>query len=152
MTLHEELRRAREEAGLTQTQLAALTGIPRNQIARAERGENITLDTLRKIVVHLPIRELSLLETVKLTVDYFPEPEKLLSGMVETVQKLAAAMTVAVQTAADARMALRQARKEAEPLPGVDDQRDADIDPGELLRKLEQLAKELEAFPKSETT
>jgi transcriptional regulator with XRE-family HTH domain len=92
MTLHDELRRAREQAGLNQTQLAALTGIPRNQVARAERGENITLDTLRKLVLHLPICELSLLETVKLTVDSFPEPEKLLSGTVETVQKLAVAI------------------------------------------------------------
>jgi hypothetical protein len=59
-------------------------------------------------------------------------------------------MTVAVQTAMDTRMAPRQARK-AEPPTGVDGQRIADIDPGELLRKLEQVAKALEAFPKNET-
>ncbi|HYC91365.1 MAG TPA: helix-turn-helix transcriptional regulator, partial [Thermoanaerobaculia bacterium] len=44
--LHEELRRAREKAGLSQQALADLAGIPRNQIVRAERGENITVDTL----------------------------------------------------------------------------------------------------------
>src|ERR1041385_5633625 len=74
MLLHEELRSAREAAGLTQTELAARAGIPRNQVVRAEKGENITLDTLRKIAAHLPLQNLTLLEKLKLDFDYIPEP------------------------------------------------------------------------------
>jgi transcriptional regulator with XRE-family HTH domain len=75
--LHEELRKGREKAGLSQKALANLAGIPRNQVVRAERGENITVDTLRKIVAHLPLTELSLLDTKGFRIDIVAEPEKL---------------------------------------------------------------------------
>src|ERR1051325_11405886 len=85
MHLHEELRAAREAAGLTQTELAARAGITRNQVVRAEKGGNITLDTLRKIAAHLPIEHLTLLEKLKLDFDYIPEPEKLYLGTLANV-------------------------------------------------------------------
>lgn len=146
--LHDELRRGREAAGLSQTQLAVLAGIPRNQVARAERGENITIDTLRKIVIHLPIQELPLIEKVNLSVDFYPQPEKVFDATVVTVQKLAEAMLAAIQASLDAQVALGKARK-AEPLPTVDGEPNADIDPGLLLRRLEKAAKVLELFPKT---
>jgi len=55
MLLHEELGQAREKLGITQAELGARAGITRDQVVRAEKGENITLDTLRKDVVHLPL-------------------------------------------------------------------------------------------------
>jgi transcriptional regulator with XRE-family HTH domain len=145
--LKDKLRRAREAASLSQRQLAVLAGIPRNQGARAERGENITLDTLPKIVVHLPIHELPLIENVNLTVDAVPRPEKLFAATVETVQQLAVAMGTAIQAAM-----LGHARKATSSLPNEDGQESADIDPAVLLRQLAQSVKALETFSISETS
>lgn len=59
--LHEQVREARIEAGLTQVKLAQLAGVPRSQLRKFEEGGNITLTTLRKIVSQLPnIRSLNL--------------------------------------------------------------------------------------------
>ncbi|WP_461219164.1 helix-turn-helix domain-containing protein [Lapidilactobacillus salsurivasis] len=41
--------KAREAAGLTQTQLSERSGIPRNTIARIEKGHNTSIVTLSKI-------------------------------------------------------------------------------------------------------
>jgi transcriptional regulator with XRE-family HTH domain len=146
--LHDELRRGRETAGLSQTQLAVLAGIPRNQVARAERGENITIDTLRKIVVHLPIQELPLIEKVNLAVDFYPQPEKVFESTVVTVHKLAEAMLAAIQASMDAQVALGKARQ-AEPLPDLESGPTADIDPRLLLRRM--AVKLRETFPTSDT-
>jgi transcriptional regulator with XRE-family HTH domain len=148
--LHDELRSARQRAGLSQTELANLSGIPRNQIARAERGENITLDTLRKIVVHLPIEVLPLIEKVDLTVDIFPHPEKVYGATVDAVQQAAAALAAALRASSAARSALASARKSV-PMPAADGQTIADIDLGLMFRKLEQVTNELVTFPNTET-
>ena len=116
MLLHEELRAARESAGLTQAQLAARAGIPRNQVVRAERGENITLDTLRKIAAFLPLESLTLLEKLKLDFDYIPEPEKLYLGALSNVTHALEALRAAIDVAMAARLALTIARR-ADPQP-----------------------------------
>ena len=116
MLLHEELRSARETAGLTQTQRASLAGIPRNQVVRAEKGENITLDTLRKIAAFLPIENLTLLEKLKLDFDYIPQPEKLYLGALSNVSHSLEALRAAVEVAKAARMALAAAHR-ADPQP-----------------------------------
>ena len=145
--LHDELRRGREAAGLSQTQLATRAGIPRNQVARAERGENITLDTLRKIVVHLPIQELPLIEKVNLSVDFYPQPDKVFDATIVTVQKSAEAFLAAVEASMIAHVALAKARK-AEPLT-TDSEPTADIDPRLLLRRM--MIKMQETFPNIDT-
>src|SRR5689334_9894947 len=99
MLLHEELRAAREAAGLTQTELAARAGIPRNQVVRAEKGENITLDTLRKIAAHLPLENLTLLERLKLDFDYIPQPEKLYLGALTNVRHALQSLLAAIEVA-----------------------------------------------------
>src|SRR5215210_4010973 len=109
--LHEELRRAREKAGLSQQALAQRAGIPRNQIVRAERGENITVDTLRKIVAHLPVTELTLLDTTGFRVDVVAEPEKLFAASLENVLRLAEALLGAIHLAMHARTAAETARR-----------------------------------------
>jgi transcriptional regulator with XRE-family HTH domain len=83
MLMHDQLKQARERAGLSQAKLAVLTGLSRNQIVRAEAGENITIDTLRRILVHLPIDEVTLLERVRVKVDYLNPAEKMFFGLGE---------------------------------------------------------------------
>jgi transcriptional regulator with XRE-family HTH domain len=114
MLLHEELRRARESVGLTQAQLANLAGIPRNQIVRAETGENITLETLRKIVVHLPVENLTLLEGTKLGFDNLPQAERLYGAAAKMLISLSGAFMTAVETTIEAKQARDTARQKAE--------------------------------------
>jgi transcriptional regulator with XRE-family HTH domain len=88
MLMHEQLKQARERAGLSQAKLGVLTGLSRNQIVRAEAGENITIDTLRRILVHLPIDEVTLLERVRVKVDYLNPAEKMFFGLGEILSHL----------------------------------------------------------------
>ena len=52
--LHEAVRRARKERGLTQAALGRLAGVQSKQISTLEQGGNVTLNTLKKILTHLP--------------------------------------------------------------------------------------------------
>ena len=54
MELHEEIRRARKDMGFTQGDLAHLARVQRRQISTLERGGNVTLNTLRKVLYFLP--------------------------------------------------------------------------------------------------
>ena len=54
MELHEEIRRARKDMDFSQAQLADLAGVQRRQISILERGGNVTLNTLRKVLSILP--------------------------------------------------------------------------------------------------
>jgi transcriptional regulator with XRE-family HTH domain len=111
MMIHEEIRAARLKAGLTQEALAKAAGIPRNQIARAERGENITIDTLRKIAVHLPVDQLTLINMKTLIVDVMPEAEQLFAEATQTVIHLTRAMRTALTHALTAGQAVESARR-----------------------------------------
>lgn len=146
MFIHEELRRAREQAGLSQAQLAARAGIPRNQIVRAEKGENITLDTLRKIAVHLPVEQLTLINTVSLGVNVFPEPERVYYAAMETLGFLSAAINSSIQVAMIARVNAATA-KQNDPMgdlvPPV-----GDIDPLLLLKKMQETYEHLDVLLK----
>ena len=143
--LHVELRRAREKAGLSQQALAERAGIPRNQVVRAERGENITIETLRKIVAFLPVTELTLIDTKGLRVDILAEPEKLFFGAMENVLLLSGALRGAIHLAMQARTALEVARRAKPPLP-AGEELSAGADPFLLLRNLERIAGEIEAI------
>lgn len=111
MALHDELRAARIAAELTQTQLAERAGIPRNQIVRAEKGENITLETLRQIVAHLPLESLTLLEKLRLDFDYVPQPERLYYESLKCLRASLDALLNVVQVTLVAREALATARR-----------------------------------------
>ena len=52
--LHDEIRRARKELGMTQADLAAAAGVQRKQISILEKGGNVTLATIRKVLAQLP--------------------------------------------------------------------------------------------------
>lgn len=145
--LHEELRKAREKAGLSQQALATLSGVPRNQVVRAERGENITIDTLRRIAAHLPVTELTLLDTKGLRVDIIAEPEKLFFAALENVMQLTQSLAAAIHLAMQARIAVEAARRAAPPLPeGVE--QSADVDPLLLLRGLQRVIGEIQELGK----
>lgn len=45
--------KAREDAGLTQRELAAAAGVPQRTIARVELADNTSLDTLDKLATAL---------------------------------------------------------------------------------------------------
>ncbi|HJW96275.1 MAG TPA: helix-turn-helix transcriptional regulator [Thermoanaerobaculia bacterium] len=145
--LHDELRKGRERAGLSQQALADQAGIPRNQVVRAERGENITVDTLRRIVAHLPLTTLSLLDTTEFRVDIVPEPEKLFLAAMQNVLQLANALNSAIRLAMETRTAVEVTRRAALPLPDGY-KASADVDPLLLLRGLERIAGEIDALGK----
>lgn len=52
--LHEQVREARIERGLSQVQLAKMSGVPRSQLRKFENGEGITMTTFYKIIAQLP--------------------------------------------------------------------------------------------------
>jgi predicted transcriptional regulator len=52
--LEEDVKRAREEAGLSVSEVARMANVPRQQVYALERGANVTLDTLRRIAEVIP--------------------------------------------------------------------------------------------------
>ena len=52
--LHTQIRQARMDHGLSQSELARRAGIPRDRLRQFENGENITIETLMKILAQLP--------------------------------------------------------------------------------------------------
>ena len=74
LELHEELRRARKELGLSQGQLSALCGVQRRQLSTLERGGNVTLNTLRKVLGFLPNLEDFTFEQVRMKPTYIDLP------------------------------------------------------------------------------
>lgn len=52
--LHMEVRAARLECGLSQVELARLAGITRKSLRSLESGGNFEIDTLKKVLPHLP--------------------------------------------------------------------------------------------------
>jgi transcriptional regulator with XRE-family HTH domain len=67
--LHEDVRLARIEHGLSQLRLSQLAGVPRSQLRKFESGGNITLDTLRKILRQLPNLKSARLDAVELQLE-----------------------------------------------------------------------------------
>lgn len=139
--LHEEIRAARLKAGMTQEALAKAAGIPRNQVARAERGENITLDTLRKLAVQLPIDQLTLIGTKTMIVDVLPEPEQLFIEASQTVIQMTYTLRTALMHALAAGKAVESLRR-SHPLPEREEGEPAGQEPPQpnlmsVLRNLE---------------
>jgi transcriptional regulator with XRE-family HTH domain len=52
--LHEQVRQARIDRGLSQVKLAQLAKVPRSQLRKFENGEGITMTTFLKIIGQLP--------------------------------------------------------------------------------------------------
>ena len=50
----DDIRQARRDAKLSQSELARRAGVPRSQLVRLEQGENVTIDTLQRVLGALP--------------------------------------------------------------------------------------------------
>lgn len=74
LELHEEIRRARRELGLSQDQLSRLCGVQRRQLSTLERGGNVTLNTLRKVIGFLPNLQEFTFEQVRMKPTYIDLP------------------------------------------------------------------------------
>jgi len=74
MELHEEIRRARKDLGLSQEKLAELCGIQRRQLSILERGGNVTINTLRKVIAFLPNLQDFTFEQVRMKPTYVDYP------------------------------------------------------------------------------
>lgn len=62
MSIGQQIRKARNKQGLTQTELAAKAGVSRPTVARVELGVAISIATLEKIAYALGL-DLSLIPT-----------------------------------------------------------------------------------------
>lgn len=76
MLLHEAVKKARKDLGMSQKQLAELAGVQRKQLGTLENGGNVTLSTLRKVLGHLPNLETFSLDAVTATVRHYVPPEE----------------------------------------------------------------------------
>lgn len=54
MELHQQIKAARNQAGLTQAELAQRAGVHRMDVSRLENGENLTMKTFLKIASAIP--------------------------------------------------------------------------------------------------
>jgi transcriptional regulator with XRE-family HTH domain len=52
--LHDDIKRGRMAAGLSVAEVARAAGLPRQRVYSLERGENVTVDTIRRIVAAIP--------------------------------------------------------------------------------------------------
>ncbi|HYC91175.1 MAG TPA: helix-turn-helix domain-containing protein [Thermoanaerobaculia bacterium] len=98
MLLHEAVKKARIDLKLSQKRLSEMAGIQRRQLATLEAGGNITLATLRKVLVHLPNLETFTLDAVTATVRRQVSDEE----RHQAVEAAMALLGTAVQTLATA--------------------------------------------------
>ena len=52
--IHDKIREARVQRGISQAKLARVAEVPRSQLAIFEAGGNITISTLQKLIAQLP--------------------------------------------------------------------------------------------------
>lgn len=101
MELHEEIRRARKDLGLSQDRLAELCGIQRRQLSILERGGNVTLSTLRKVIGFLPNLQEFTFEQVRMKpsyIDYPPFEWTLFYANLHNFQKTLEDVSTAIKT------------------------------------------------------
>ena len=82
--LHDDVRQARIDHGLSQLKLARQAGIPRSQLVKFENGGNVTLETLRKILSQLPKLRSIRIEAVELQLEQVDIPA-LRTGLADLV-------------------------------------------------------------------
>lgn len=92
MLLHQAVQKARKDIGLSQKKLAELAGIQRRQLATLEKGGNITLSTLRKVLAHLPNLETFTLDAVTATVRREVPPEEHMRAVDDAMKLLGEAL------------------------------------------------------------
>jgi transcriptional regulator with XRE-family HTH domain len=143
MLLHEAVRTARKDLKLSQKSLAQLAGIQRKQLATLESGGNITLATLRKVLVHLPNLETFSLDAVSATVLRQVPPEEQVQAVKTALDLLGEAIRGFVAKVNDGQV---PDESDLEAFERVTDTFDkaAGYDDADLRRKHEQQAAEIE--------
>ena len=104
MLLHEAVKKARKDLKLSQKRLAELAGIQRRQLATLESGGNITLATLRKVLVHLPNLETFTLDAVTATVRRYVPPEEKEKAIASAMGLVLGAVQTLAHAMADGRL------------------------------------------------
>jgi transcriptional regulator with XRE-family HTH domain len=74
MEMHQEIRRARKALDLSQAQLAHFVGVQRRQISTLERGGNVTLNTLKRVLAFLPNLHEFTFEQIRMKPQYRDSP------------------------------------------------------------------------------
>ena len=96
--LHEQVRTARIERGLSQVALAKLAGVPRSQLRKFESGVGITLTTFHKIIAALPNLERLTLGATELQLQNV-DVDALRSTLTELIAAAAGVLAVLQQAA-----------------------------------------------------
>lgn len=94
MQLHEAVKRARAELGLSRKKLAELSGVQRRQLATLEAGGNVTLSTLRKVLAQLPNLESFTIETATGHVEHHWDLAASERRTLEAIEQFSAALQV----------------------------------------------------------
>lgn len=72
MLLHDAIHHARIELKLSQKKLSEMAGVQRRQLSTLEKGGNVTLSTLRKVMAQLPNLESFTIDAVRADVTRKP--------------------------------------------------------------------------------
>jgi len=91
--LHDEIREARVRSGLSQVKLAELAGVPRTQLRKLENGQNVTLETLMKILAALPDLQRVTVSGIELQLEQV-DLDGLYDGLAQIITAAARVMSV----------------------------------------------------------
>jgi transcriptional regulator with XRE-family HTH domain len=95
--LHEQVRQARIDRGLSQVKLAQMAKVPRSQLRKFENGEGITMTTFFKIIGQLPNLEHLTIGPTELHLENI-DLEALRASLTELIASAAGVLAV-IQTA-----------------------------------------------------
>lgn len=91
--LQDEIREARVRSGLSQVKLAELAGVPRTQLRKLENGQNVTLETLMKILAALPDLQRVTVSGIELQLEQV-DLDALYDGLAQIISAAARVMSV----------------------------------------------------------
>lgn len=149
MLLHEAVKKARKELGLSQDKLSELAGIQRRQLATLEAGGNVTLATLRKILAQLPNLETFTLDTVTATVARDVPPAEAAQSVQSALRLMGTALNSLIDTLGKGLPPDEQAREQIKEMNEMIN-RARGYTPEDLARRREQAAPPPASAPKTE--
>ncbi|HEX6097272.1 MAG TPA: helix-turn-helix transcriptional regulator [Thermoanaerobaculia bacterium] len=134
MLLHEAVKNARKDLGLSQDKLSELAGIQRRQLAKLEAGGNVTLATLRKVLAQLPNLESFTLDAVSATVKREIPPAEKAQAMRSALQLLGTALQSLLQSLDTGQPPDERARQQVREVNQILDER-IGLSPEEVARR-----------------
>jgi transcriptional regulator with XRE-family HTH domain len=134
MLLHEAVKNARKELGLSQDKLSELAGIQRRQLAKLEAGGNVTLATLRKVLAQLPNLETFSLDAVTATVKREISTAEKAQAMRSALQLLGTALQSILHTLGTGQPPDERVRQQVDEVNQILDER-IGLSPEEVARR-----------------